>query len=339
MVLVTGGTGLVGSHLILKLVLSKCKVRAIYRSKEKLQAVKKVFSYYYEDAESIFNQIDWVQADIIDLPALESAFLNIKHVYHAAALISFDPKDFKKLKKVNVEGTANIVNLCIHHKVEKLCYVSTIGTIGRSTAGNLATEMNDWNEIHTNVYALTKKSAELEVWRGSQENLKSVIVNPGVIIGPGFWNTGSGKLFSTVNKGYSYYPPGGTGFVSVSDVVTIMLQLMDTEIANERFILVAKNLSFQDIMTSIAKHIDKKPPVQKLKKWQLEIGRYFDFLKALITGKPRTITKSSIYSLLHPETYSNEKIMSSLDFEFEPLEKCIAFSSKKFIEEKAIDYL
>ena len=333
MVLVTGGTGLVGSHLLLRLVLSKVKVRAIYRSMEKLRLVKRVFSYYQKDADSLFDQIEWVQGDILDVPSLESAFLDIEQVYHAAALISFDPRDFKSLRKVNVEGTANIVNLCIHHKIEKLCYVSTIGTIGRSTDGKEATESNDWNELHTNVYALTKYSAEMEVWRGSQEDLNVVIVNPGIIIGPGFWDTGSGKLFTTVNKGYSFYPPGGTGFVSVTDVVSVMTRLMASTIKNERFILVAENRTYKEIMTSIATAIGKKPPLKELKKWQLEIGRYFDFFKTLFTGKPRTITKNAIYSLLHPESYSSEKVRTVLHFEFEPLEESIVFASKKFMED------
>lgn len=333
MVLVTGGTGLVGSHLLLRLVLSKVKVRAIYRSMEKLRLVKRVFSYYQKDADSLFDQIEWVQGDILDVPSLESAFLDIEQVYHAAALISFDPRDFKSLRKVNVEGTANIVNLCIHHKIEKLCYVSTIGTIGRSTDGKEATESNDWNELHTNVYALTKYSAEMEVWRGSQEDLNVVIVNPGIIIGPGFWDTGSGKLFTTVNKGYSFYPPGGTGFVSVTDVVSVMTRLMASTIKNERFILVAENRTYKEIMTSIATAIGKKPPLKELKKWQLEIGRYFDFFKTFFTGKPRTITKNAIYSLLHPESYSSEKVRTVLHFEFEPLEESIVFASKKFMED------
>ncbi|RRQ50370.1 NAD-dependent epimerase/dehydratase family protein [Maribacter algicola] len=333
MVLVTGGTGLVGSHLLLRLVLSKVKVRAIYRSVEKLGDVKKVFSYYEEAPETIFNQIEWVKGDILDVPSLESAFLDIEQVYHAAALISFDTRDFKKLRKVNVEGTANIVNMCIHHKIRKLCYVSTIGTIGRSIGGKEATESNDWNELHTNVYALTKYSAEMEVWRGSQENLDVVIVNPGVILGPGFWNSGSGKLFTTVNEGYSYYPPGGTGFVSVTDVVSVMTLLMASTIKNDRFILVSENLTYKEIMTSISHILGRKPPKKELKKWQLEIGRYFDFLKTLFTGKPRTLTKNSVYSLLHPETYNSEKVRTVLNISFEPLEASIAFTSKKFMED------
>lgn len=333
MVLVTGGTGLVGSHLLLELALTKTKVRAIYRSKSKLEEVKKIFSYYVRNPSDLFNHIEWVQGDILDIPKLETAFQNIMYVYHAAAFISFDPRDFKKLQRANTEGTKNIVNLCIHHQIKKLCYVSTIGTIGRSAGDEEATEENKWTDEHTNVYALSKYLAEMEVWRGSQENLPVVIINPGVILGPGFWKTGSGSLFGTVHKGYSYYPPGGTGFVSVSDVVGLLVKLMESDIKNERFITVAKNLSFNKIMGKIAIELGKKPPYKALKIWQLEIGGYIDFLISLVLGKKRRITKNSIYSLKNPEVYDSNKIKRALDFDFEPLEKIIKLSSQYFLDE------
>ena len=285
MVLVTGGTGLVGSHLLLELALTKTKVRAIYRSKSKLAEVKKVFSYYVDNPLVLFNAIEWFQADITDIPKLETAFQNVAYVYHAAAHISFDPRDFKELQRTNTEGTANIVNLCIHHQIKKLCYVSTIGTIGRSVKNKEANENNEWTDEHTNVYALSKYLAEIEVWRGAEENLPVVIINPGVILGPGFWESGSGSLFSTVNKGYSYYPPGGTGFVSVSDVVRLLTGLMKSNIANERFILVSENLSFKEIMHKIAVGLGIKPPYKLLKIWQLEIGRFVDYFLSLVIGK------------------------------------------------------
>jgi len=334
MVLVTGGTGLVGSHLLLQLVLSGTAVRAIYRTPDKLKEVKKVFSYYAEDPEALCSKIDWVQADILDIPALEIAFTQIERVYHAAAFISFDPNDFDVLQKTNVEGTANIVNLCVAHEIEKLCYVSTIGTIGRSLTGTEATEENEWTGQHTNVYARTKYGAEMEVWRGSQENLKVVIVNPGVIIGPGFWDTGSGKLFKTANKGQSYYPPGGSGFVAVSDVVNAMMALMQSNLAGERYILVSENLSFKEILTRVATAINRKPPTKVLKIWQLKVGRYLDFLSHFFTGNERSITKNTIYSLKNPEVYSNTKIKETLQFEFKTLDETIQFSAARFIREE-----
>ena len=333
MVLVTGGTGLVGTHLLLHLLQDDIAVKAIHREGSDLKRVENIFSYYVENGPDLFNKIEWVKADLNDIPALEIAFKNIDRVYHTAALISFDPGDYKKLQKINANGTANIVNLCIAKKIKKICYVSTIGTIGKSLDSAIATEENQWTDKDTNVYALSKYDAEMEVWRGTQEGLAAVIINPGVIIGPGFWHSGSGTLFTTANKGYSYYPPGGTGFITVGDVVRMMVDLMRSPIKNERFIAVAKNLRYQEILGLITTYLGKPEPKKELKYWQLEIGRYFDWFINVFTNTGRRITKNSIQSLRHRDNYGNEKIKKALNFEFEPLENAVRFSCEKFIKE------
>lgn len=333
MVLVTGGTGLVGAHLLLQLLQKGIRVRAIHRKGSKLDRVQNVFRYYAKDAAALFDAIDWVQVDLNDIPKLQPAFQDVDYVYHAAALISFDPRDYKKLLKINAEGTSNIVNLCLSNGIKKLCYVSTIGTIGKSVTSKRATEDNEWNDQNVNVYALSKYEAEMEVWRGSQEGLSVVMVNPGVILGPGFWDTGSGALFSTAHKGYSYYPPGGTGFITVHDVVKMMTLLMDSQIENERFIAVAENLSFQEILNRLTGALDKPGPTKKLKYWQLEIGRIGDSIWSALTGNPRRITKNSIHSMKHRDLYENQKAHEILGFEFESLDPTITFSCRRFLEE------
>lgn len=333
MILVTGGTGLVGSHLLLQLVKTNLPVRAIYRENSNLTNVEKVFSYYHKNSVELFQKIEWVIADLNDIPALEAAFDQARHVYHCAALISFDPNDYKKLRKINTKGTENIVNLCIAKKVKKLCYVSTIGAIGKSINGGTATENNDWVEHDANVYALTKHAAEMEVWRGSQEGLPVVIVNPGVVIGPGFWESGSGDLFATANKGYAFYPPGGTGFVTVADVIRIMISLMDSSLINQRYIVVAENSSFKRLLVKLAHYLGKKKPTKQLSYWQLQIGRIGDMLLSLFTGSPRRITKNSIKSLKYRDNYDNQKIKKALNFKFEGLDETLRFCCEKFKEE------
>ncbi|WP_337251750.1 SDR family oxidoreductase [Maribacter halichondriae] len=264
---------------------------------------------------------------------METAFEGVNKVFHCAALISFNPGDYNILKKTNIEGTANIVNLCISKNIEKLCYVSTIGTIGRSLDGSSANEETEWTDQDVNVYALTKYRAEMEVWRGSQEGLETVIINPGVILGPGFWGTGSGAFFTTAQKGYSYYPPGGTGFVTVHDVVTIMTDLMDSTLKNERYIVVAENLKFKKTLDMIAKPLGKRIPNKELKYWQLQIGRFFDWIFDLFTDKGRSITKNTITSLYQRDAYDNSKIKKALNFTFSPLEPTIQLCCEKFKEE------
>ncbi len=333
MVLVTGGTGLVGAHLLLHLSKSDIPIRAIHRPESNLNRVKQVFGYYTEDAEAFFQKIEWVVADINDVPALEVAFAGVQLVYHAAALISFDPKNYARLLKVNAEGTANIVNLCISFKVQKMCYVSSIATIGGSVDGEKATEESEFSEQHTTVYARAKYAAELEVWRAAQEGLSVVIVNPGIIVGPGFWGTGSGALFTTAQKGYSFYPPGGSGFVSVQDVVRMMQLLMDSDKDQERYIAVSENLSYHSVLTALTTQLGIKPPTKQLRFWQLNILRVLDAFRSLFTRGPRKLTKNDIYSLKHRAVYDNTKIQNHLNFTFETLEAPFHFSCARFIEE------
>ncbi|MDT7829189.1 NAD-dependent epimerase/dehydratase family protein [Pricia sp. S334] len=333
MILVTGGTGLVGAHLLFKLAESGHSIKAIHRKGSNLERVEKIFGYYHEASADLFKTIEWIEADINDIPALEVAFLGVTQVYHAAALISFNPRDSKKLQKTNIEGTANIVNLCIDNSVEKLCYASTIGAIGKSAHSNHASENTPWTPQEANVYGLSKHAAEMEVWRGSQEGLPVVMVNPGVIIGPGFWDSGSGALFTTAQNTYGFYPPGGTGFISVHDVVDMMYGLMESNNKNERFIAVAKNWTYQKILTEITLELGIKPPKRRLKFWQLEIGRWFDWTKDLFFRNGRTITKSHIKSLKNRQIFDNGKISSALDFEFRPIQDEIRFCCQKFKEE------
>ncbi|NKI26147.1 NAD-dependent epimerase/dehydratase family protein [Arenibacter sp. 6A1] len=335
MILVTGGTGLVGAHLLLQLVQSGATVKAIHRKTSDLKGVEKIFGYYTPNAHILFKQIQWIEAELSDIPALELAFEKVSRVYHCAALISFDPKDYELLKKVNHEGTKNIVNLCIANNVKKLCYVSSIATIGKTPNHQSAHEETDWHDQNASVYALTKMDAELEVWRGSQENIPVVIVNPGVILGPGYWNSGSGQFFKTAYKGQKYYPPGGTGFVGIQDVVRLMVQLMNSSITNQRFIAVAENASYKEILDKISKGLMKPGPTKKIALWQLEILWRLDWLRSLLTQKGRKLSKNKVNSLRKHQLYNNDKAKEQLDFSFEPLTETIKFSCEKFLEEQA----
>ena len=333
MILVTGGTGLVGAHLLLQLVQQDSTVRAIYRDISGLEKIRKVFSYY-TDSEQLFNQIEWVKADIVDLKSIEEALDGITHVYHCAALISFDPNDFPLLRKANAEGTANMVNLSLAARVKKFCYLSSIATIGHSPAHGQATEEEYRTDRFPNVYALSKIAAEMEVWRAAQEGLPVVILNPGIILGPGYWEHGSGRLFSLAKKGWNYCPPGGSGFVSVHDVVRLMMMLMQSTIRNERFIAVSDNLSYLEILGKINGHWGLQGPEKVLPIWVLEVLWRLDWAKNMLGLGRRRLTRSSVESLKHPVEYSSDKIKNELDFFFEPLNATIAFCCRYFQQER-----
>ncbi len=323
MILVTGGTGLVGAHLLLHLAESDAAVCAIFRESKSIKKTEALFNLYQK--EHLFHKIEWVQADIIDVPSLETAFQNITHVYHCAGLISYDPSDENKLRKVNIEGTANIVNFCIEYKVEKLCHVSSIAALGNPTSsGKEITEETEWNpEMPHSDYAISKHGAEMEVWRGQQEGLKVVIVNPGVIFGAGFWDQGSGKFFSSIKKGFPFYTNGSTAYVGVTDVANVMIRLMKSDIAGERFIVIAQNLPFKEMIFRIAETLNAKKPSFEAKPWILAVAWRLDWLLSLF-GTKRRLSKYSVLSLTSAEFISNHKIKNALNYEFQDMNKVIA---------------
>ena len=324
MILVTGGTGLVGTHLLASLVQKHDKIRAIKRKNSNLDAVKEVFSFYFDDVDSQFSKIDWIVADITDVTSLEKAFEGITYIYHVAALVSFDKKDYHNMRKINIGGTSNIVNFSIANNIKKLCFVSSIAAIDKTSKNGKIDETGDWTvEANNYGYAITKHGAEMEVWRGTQEGLDAVIVNPGIILGSGCWTTSSGKIIGKVAKGLPFYTEGVTGYVGVKDVVKSMIKLMESNIKNERYILVAENRSLKDILFRIADALDKKRPSIKVTTLLAQIAWRVLYIPSKITGKEPVLTKQTAKSIHNKYYFLNEKIKQAIGIKFEPIDKVI----------------
>jgi len=334
MILVTGGTGLVGSHLLYQLTKENKSVKAIYRNEKKLAIVKKVFSYYTDNPDILFNKIEWIQADLLDIPMLTEAFNGVSYVYHCAAFVSFEPNKYHLLRKTNIEGTANIVNLSIDNKIKKLCYVSSVAALGKTNSNNPIDENTLWNpEADNSVYGITKYGAEMEVWRGTQEGLDTIIVNPGVIIGPGIWKYGSGNIFKKVANGLHYYTEGTVGYIDVFDVVNSMILLLESNIKNERFILVAENWTYKYFIDCIANTLKVKPPTKKAGPIILGIGWRLDWLYSKLTGKRRNLSKQLAHTLMSKSIYDNSKLKDDLSIDFKPIEVSIEDISDIFLKE------
>ncbi|NRS87137.1 nucleoside-diphosphate-sugar epimerase [Flavobacterium sp. 7E] len=323
MILVTGGTGLVGAHLLLQLIergnLGSNQIRAIYRDPSSILKTKALFTHYQKS--TLFDTIKWVQADILDVPSLEKVFTGIDYVYHCAALISFASKDENKLRKINIEGTANIVNFCLARNIKKLCHISTIAALGDLAPNEtVVTEESEWNpEKPHSDYAISKYGAEMEIWRGQQEGLAVIIVNPGVIIGPGFPDQGSGELFKKVSKGLSFYTSGTTGFVAVNDVVTSCVRLMESDIKNQKYILITENSSFKNILNAIADSLKVKKPSIAVSPLAMEVLWRADWITSFIFRKKRTLTKATARASYSTTLYSNDKIKAALKTNFTPI--------------------
>ncbi|WP_139957111.1 NAD-dependent epimerase/dehydratase family protein [Flavicella sediminum] len=336
MILVTGGTGMLGAHLLFQLVAAGEKVRAIYRSEKSLAKAKKVFGYYTSEVASVFSKIDWIQADITDVPTLETAFVGVKKVYHIAALVSFDEADYLHMRAINIEGTANVVNLCVAFGVEKIAFVSSIAALAKSVSKNFIDETDEFNiETNNYSYAITKFGAEMEVWRGAQEGLDVFVVNPGVILGPGFWNENSGTLFTMVAKGSPFYTEGVTGFVGVDDVVRVLIQGMNSKVKNERFVLVSENKSFKEILFYVAESLGVSKPKVKVTSLIAGIGWRLSWLKSKLTGTVNTFSKHTAKSANNKSFYSNSKVKRTFSFEFENMETVVAGICEKYQSDKS----
>lgn len=331
MILVTGATGLVGSHLALQLLENGEKIRAIYRNQSSILATKSLFELY--EKGHFFDKIEWVQADITDIPSLEIAFANVDLVFHCAALISFDPNDEDLLRKTNIEGTANMVNLSLSNGVKKLGYVSSIAALGDlKEYETIITEATEWNpEKNHSDYAISKYGAEMEIWRGQQEGLQVLVINPGIILGPGFWKQGSGKLFSTVANGLKFYTKGTSGFVAVIDVVNLLILAMSKLNKNEngqRYIAIENNYSYEAIVNKIADALTIEKPKFYASYWQTELAWRWDWLTSIISNKKRTISKETMRSSHQLDCYSNEKVKNKFDYQFKNVTSYISEISK-----------
>ncbi len=334
MILVTGGTGFVGSHLLYRLVSKGKNVRAIKRSCSSKEMVQQVFKRHH--AEEMLSAIEWVEADVLDQFALLDAMEAVKQVYHTAATVSFEPTGKSLMMQTNVTGTANVVNAALEKKIDKLCFVSSIAALGRTSGNKPVDEQTHFSSsVKPSAYSVSKFEAEREVWRGIHEGLNAVIVNPSIILGAGNWNEGSSKLFQTVYHGLKFYTTGSNGFVDVDDVSKAMILLMESDITNERFIISSENIRYQQLFTWMATSLGV--PVPQKKAGALLSAVYWRALKvqSLLTGKAAVVTKETARTAQQHYRYNNSKFLKQFDFEYLPVQKSIEQAAKLFLQEKS----
>ncbi len=319
MIFVTGSAGLVGAALIRQLLQQGLPVKALYRS---------AMPVILTEAEK--NKIEWIQGDILDTSLLYDIMKDCKQVYHCAAIVSYHPRRREEMYRINIEGTANMVNAALENGVEKFLHVSSVAAIGRIRKGEYVTEETKWTaETNKSHYGKTKYLSELEVWRGIGEGLNAVIVNPSVILGESKWDTGSTAIFKNVWNEFPWYTNGGTGFVDVHDVATAMVQLMQSSITAERFLLSHEHLSFRELFIKIANTFGKKPPHRHAKPWIGEIVWRVEAIRSLFSKNEPLLTKETVRTAHATTYYSNEKILRALPgFQFTPVEETIERTCK-----------
>lgn len=322
-IFVTGGTGFVGAYLLRFLVKKGyTNIRALKRTTSKMDLV-----------EPIKDQIEWVEGDLLDLLFLEEVLVGIDQVYHCAAMISFVPSEANKMLEINEEGTANIVNTSLLLGIKKLVHLSSIAAIGREQYGKAISEKTKWqtDKLNSN-YAKSKYAAEMQVWRGIAEGLNAAIINPSVILGSGFWESGSTEIFNLYGKGFPFYSDGTNGFVDVRDVAKLTILLMESDITAQRFLVSAENLRFQKVFNLISTEAGVKAPYFKINAFLSGIGWRLIGILSKITGKAPSVTKETIQSALGIHKYDNQKSVTTFDFKYTPINVTIHETVAQFLE-------
>ncbi len=338
MIFLTGGTGLVGAHVLLKLLQAGEHVRALKRPNSNLRQVVKTFSYYTDQAEALFNRIEWVEGDILDYHSIEDLLAGVTDVYHCAAMVSFHPNDRDSMLNNNVKGTANIIDAALFNQVQRFCHVSSIAALGKTQDGTEIDEETYWvPSKQKSAYSLSKFFSEMEVWRGIEEGLQGVIVNPSIILGPGNWNIGSPKFFQTIWKGLKYYTKGESGHVDVRDVADAMTRLMQPEVfeqvKNQRFILNAGNISYQELFNKIADSLERPRPKTFVSDLTLKFAWRAARLASLFSGKPPLLTRDTATGKNQISHYNGNKIKNQLGFNYRSIDESVQDISKLFLED------
>jgi len=326
MVLVTGSTGIVGTRLVFDLLKKGKRVRALKRSGSDTEFVHRVFRFYDpEHGGSLFGKIEWADADLPDVGALADALVDVEEVYHAAALVSYLPGDAERLMKINTAVTTDMVNLSADAGVKKFCHISSVAAVGQSLKGLADENTSRKKGTQRSVYGLSKYLAEREVWRGAAEGMPCIIVNPSIILGPSKPDQSSGMIMDLFRKGSAFTPPGTAGYVDVRDVSGAAIELMESELYDERYILNSENVSFRDMLTWSAEVFGHRPPQYTLQPWMLELAWPVASLARFISGKGPKLTKETARNAARTLGYKNDKVKSATGREFIPVRESLHY--------------
>jgi nucleoside-diphosphate-sugar epimerase len=323
MVLVTGGTGFLGSYIIKHLIEKGYAVKAIRRSNKLPFWINK----------EIFSKVQWVDGDVLDVVTLEEALESVDAVIHSAAVVSFFKKERKQMYRVNVDGTANVVNMMLEKNVKRLVYISSVAALGRTADGGHVSEEKKWEESKVNThYAISKYKAELQVWRGMAEGLDAVILNPSTILGHGDWDSSSCAIFKNVYKEFKWSTPGINGFVDVEDVARVAVLMMESNISEERFIVNGDTWPFKKLQETIAESFGKKKPTKTASPFLLNIASRIEKIKSIFSGNKPLLTKESARVACSRTWFENDKLLKALPgFSFTPIEQTIKTACEKYV--------
>lgn len=322
MIAVTGANGLLGSYI----------VRLLHEQKRPCIAIKRNNSDI-RHLSDLHNYVLWRDADITDEVTLREALTGATGIIHTAAFVSFNPRNAAKVFAVNVDGTRNVVNAALSANVKRLLHVSSVAALGRQKDQQEVDETNKWVDSSFNSnYAQSKYRAELEIFRGQEEGLRTVIINPSVILGYSNWDKSSSQLFKYAWQEKPFYMDGSFNYVDVRDVASIAIRLFDSQVEHERFILNAGSVGFKDFFDTLARNFHKKGPTLRVGKPFLKPLAALESLRTHLTGSEPIITRETARLAGTNFFYNARKIQKTLDYNFQTFDATVKWCCSRYAE-------
>lgn len=334
-IIVIGATGLVGSHVLLQLLLQNKSVTATSRSGKPTELLLNLLEWYQIPNDIFQKLVTWKALDVTDVYSLEDVITSKAVVFHCAGKVSFLEADKKELEKINVDGTTNVVDVCLQSSITKLIYVSSVSTLSAKENSRILNEESYWKTSgNESNYARSKYKAEMEVWRGIEEGLNAVIVNPSIIIGPHDFTQGSVQLIEAVANGLVFYPSGATGFVDADDLAKVLIMLAESNVCQDRFIVNGANLSYKHFMSTVAISLKQKAPAMRVTKWMASIAWRLDALRVFVTKRKPFVTRETAFASAQSVEYDSSKLKSFLKFQFMSADDMIGNVCSFYLKQK-----
>jgi nucleoside-diphosphate-sugar epimerase len=307
MVLVTGADGFLGFQIVKYLSGKGIQVRALVRNKNKQRAEIKNVTYCF--------------GDLLDISSLEEAIKGVDNIIHSAAMVSFQPKDKDALYKINVEGTANVVNVALHYQVKKIVFISSVEALDIEQKDHIVTESIKLEIKHiSTTYGITKHLAEREIWRGIAEGLEGVILNPGGIIHGSHFNAHPMMMVPYTEQGLTYHMEGFAPFIDMSDFLQITYRALTEEKFNsQQYIAISENVPFGELVNMLIESLQVQYKPKILPTYMQQLGLAFEYIKSKITGKEARLTKEYLHLAKRKTRFSNKKITTDFQLNYKPI--------------------
>lgn len=309
-IFITGITGLLGSY-VAKEFASLGEIHGFKRSSSSTRLL-----------EGIDFPIHWHEGSLLNANSIDDAIEGMDLVIHCAGKVSFSPKDEEELFEVNVRGTANLVNAMLYSGLKNLIHVSSVSALGRNPDISVINEDHKWVDSPLNTkYGISKYFGELEAWRGEQEGLNLIVVNPSILLGKISDDRSSTSIYSHILGNSKYYPKGSVNYLDVRDAAKIIKSLYLKESWGNRYILNKESIKYREFFEKMAKAFGKKIPNQPVSDLLLKTGLFFLGIVRSLGLTKNPLNKQTAMLSQQDIVFQNNKLEKELNFEYTPIEE------------------